>query len=321
VTLDDLVAEYRAVGIGARLLGEVTGIVRAVTRSYDPVVYGGSTSWEEALDDLVQEFGLDVLVGQGQLEYAMTMAVDREHFRRLLARQVRYLLARRRRRTVVDNLIDRARKLVESPPFRVLGERSQWCYTLIDKETTGGRVSEAAARTVASRLAEVPMIRAEPRVRAPAVYSEDSLQRILAEIAHAVPCAVAAGDLDRIFSLLLTSWLPRFLKEGEAAVATAAADGLDAEEQAIVDQTASVIVDGCSAEVLEVLRLKLNGVSDRLIGDRLGLSRPTVSKRKREAMRQLERVLSGLREPLRLAVVDRLGARLDRAGGSSRESR
>lgn len=315
MTLEALAEEYRSVGIGPTILAEVTRVVCAVTRSYDPVVYAGSASWDEALEDLVQEFGLEVLVGQGQLDYAMMMATDHKHFRRLLARQVRYLLARRRRRTIVDNLIDRAHTMAGSPPFRVLGHRSHWSYTLSGKEVGGGRVSEATARTVASRLAEVPMIRAEPTRRAPVVYSESSLRTILTVLAEAVPCAVAAGDLDRVFTLLLTSWLPSFLREGEAAVANAPAGGLDAEQLAIVDDAAASILTGCAREDLEVLRLKLDGVSDRLIGELLGLSRPTVSKRKRGAMRRLEEGLTGLDEPLRLAVIDRLGERLAGSSG------
>lgn len=318
VTLEELVDEYRRSGIGPLILGQVREIVRAVTRGYDPVIYGGASSWEEGLEDLVQEFGLEVLVGQGQLDYAILMATDHQHFRRLLARQVRYLLARRRRRTIVDNLIDRAHKMAGAPPFRLLGQRSQWSYTLVEKEIVPGRVSEAAARTVAARLAEVPTIRAEPTQRAPAVYSEGSLKAILAEVAAAAPCAVAAGDLDRVFTLLLTSWLPCFLKEAEATVANAAAEGFSAEELAIAEETTVAILTGCARQLLEVLRLKLGGLSDQDIGVALGISRPTVSKRKREAMARLEGCLAGLSQPLRLAVLDQLGARIGAAQGGRR---
>lgn len=305
--MEEILREYRSVGIGPVLLEEVNHIVRAVARSYDPAVYAGAARWEEAIEDLVQEFGLEVLVGQGQLAYAVTVAADHQHFRRLLARQVRYLLARRRRRTIIDNLIDRAHRLAGSPPFRVLGSRTGWSYTLADKLVRRGHVSDAAARTVASRLADVPTIRAEPTRRAPVVYSERSLRTILELFADAVPCAVSASDLDRVLSLLLTSWLPRFLKEGEAAVANAAAVGLDPEELVIVDDATASIRASCSAEELEVLQLKLAGISDRSIGERLGLSRPTVSKRKRAAMGRLDDALGGLEEDLRLAVLDRLG--------------
>lgn len=319
VTLDELVDEYRRVGIGPRILGQVREIVRAVARSYDPAIYGGSSSWDESLDDLVQEFGLEVLVGQGQLDYAMLMATDHQHFRRLLARQVRYLLARRRRRTIVDNLIDRAHRMADAPPFRLLGHRSQWCYTLLGKEVTPGRVSEAAARTVAARLAEVPTIRAAPTLRAPAVFSEASLRTILAEVAAAAPCPVAAGDLDRVFSLLLTSWLPSFLKEAEATIANAPAEGLSAEDLAIVEEATVAILSGCPSKDLQVLRLKLEGLSDEHIGGRLGLSRPTISKRKRQAMACLEERLAGLRPELRLAVLDQVEARLAALPGGRRD--
>ena len=311
MTLAELVDEYRQVGIGPRILGQVREVVRAVARGYDPTIYGASAGWDEGLDDLVQEFGLEVLVGQGQLDYAILMATDHQHFRRLLARQVRYLLARRRRRTIVDNLIDRAHRLAATPPFRLLGQRSQWSYTLVGKEVVAGRVSEAAARSVAARFAELPIIRAEPMLRAPAVYSEASLRTILAELAAAVPCAVGAGDLDRVLSLLLTSWLPCFLKEAEATVANAAAEGLSAEDLAIVDEATMAILSGCERGQLEVLRLKLAGHSDEHIAETLGLSRPTVSKRKRAAMGRLEQGLSGLDQPLRLAVLDQLGVRLE----------
>ena len=318
MTLAELVDEYRQVGIGPRILGQVREVVRAVARGYDPTIYGASAGWDEGLDDLVQEFGLEVLVGQGQLDYAILMATDHQHFRRLLARQVRYLLARRRRRTIVDNLIDRAHRLAATPPFRLLGQRSQWSYTLVGKEVVAGRVSEAAARSVAARFAELPIIRAEPMLRAPAVYSEASLRTILAELAAAVPCAVGAGDLDRVLSLLLTSWLPCFLKEAEATVANTAAEGLSAEDLAIVDEATMAILSGCERGHLEVLRLKLAGHSDEHIAETLGLSRPTVSKRKRAAMGRLEQGLSGLDQPLRLAVLDQLGMRLEAPAGGQR---
>ncbi len=318
MTLAELVDEYRQVGIGPRILLQVREVVRAVARGYDPTIYGASAGWDEGLDDLVQEFGLEVLVGQGQLDYAILMATDHQHFRRLLARQVRYLLARRRRRTIVDNLIDRAHRLAATPPFRLLGQRRQWSYTLVGKEVVAGRVSEAAARSVAARFAELPIIRAEPMLRAPAVYSEASLRTILAELAAAVPCAVGAGDLDRVLSLLLTSWLPCFLKEAEATVANAAAEGLSAEDLAIVEEATMAILSGCERGQLEVLRLKLAGHSDEHIAETLGLSRPTVSKRKRAAMGRLEQCLSGLDQPLRIAVLDQLGVRLEAPAGGQR---
>jgi len=314
LNLGVLVAEYRAEGIGPLILQEVREVVGAVVRGYDPMVYGQVASWDLGLDDLVQEFGLDVLVGQGQLDYAMLMASDRIHFRRLLARQVRYLLARRRRRTIIDNLLDRAHKRVASSPFRLVGGRSEWSYTLENKEITSGRVSEDGARSIACGLSDVPTNRCEPRLRAPVLYNEDSLKEILERIAKTTECAVAVSDLDRVFGLMLTSWVPSFLKDGEGAVGRAQADGLDAEELMIAHEVTDWILRRCGDGNRELLRLKLDGCSDREIGQRLGLSRPTVAKRKRQIMKDLEVSLTGLHDGLRRVVLDRLGVQLSVPG-------
>ncbi len=310
VNLGELVAEYQTEGIGPLILREVREVVGAVVRGYDPMVYGQVASWDLGLDDLVQEFGLDVLVGQGQLDYAMLVASDRVHFRRLLARQVRFLLARRRRRTIIDNLLDRAHRRVETAPFRLLGGRGEWSYTLADKEVVPGTVSEAGARSIACGLTDVPTNRCEPRLRAPVLYNEESLGEILKRIAASSQCAVAVSDLDRVFSLLLTSWVPSFLKDGEAAVGRAQAQGLDAEEQMIAHEVTDWILKTHGDGSRELLRLKLEGCSDREIGHSLGLSRPTVAKRKRRLMKDLEHSLTGLHDGLRRAILDRLGSEL-----------
>jgi hypothetical protein len=310
--LEALVREYESVGIGPVILQEVRDVIRSVVRGYDPVVYGQVASWELGLEDLAQEFGVDVLVTQGQLDYAITVAGDRLHFRRLIARQLRYLLARRRRRTIVDNLLDRAKKRVAKLPFRLVASRSEWSYTLADKDVAPGRVSQAERRTLAFDLSRLPIIRAQPSRRAPTVYSEDTLERILESVADSVPCAVRVADLDGILGLMLTPWVPTFIKDGERALARAEAGGLDAEQQAIARQVARQVIGGCPAGHQEVLRLKLGGASDREVAVELALSRPTASKRKREAMNVLERELGGLDSELRVAVMDALGTELAR---------
>ncbi len=310
MNLGELVTEYRTEGIGPLILQEVREVVGAVVRGYDPVVYGQVASWDLGLDDLVQEFGLDVLVGQGQLDYAMAVASDRIHFRRLLARQARFLLARRRRRTIIDNLLDRAHKRVASSPFRLVNGRGEWSYTLECKEIVSGRVSEDGARSIAYSLSDVPTNRCEPRLRAPVLYSEGSLSEILERIATSLDFAVAVSDLDTVFGLMLTSWVPTFLKDGEGAVGRAAANGLDAEELMIAHEVTDWIFGRCGDGNRELLRLKLDGCSDREIGQRLGLSRPTVAKRKRHLMEDLEVSLTGLHDGLRRAVLDGLGAKL-----------
>lgn len=317
VSLDDLDREYRTVGIGPVILEEVRDVIRGVVRGYDPVVYGQVASWELGLDDIVQEFGLDVLVGQGQLDYAMTVASDRLHFRRLMGRQVRYLLARRRRRTIIDNLLDRAKKRVTGTPFRLLAGRSEWSYTLEHKDVAPGRVSQDEARYLAYGMTGLPVVRSRLCQRAPTVYSEDTLDEILETVAGSVACAVRVSDLDRILGMMLTSWVPRFLKNSAGALARAEAAGLDSEQLAIVNQQVRRIFRSCPESHREVLGLKLEGLSDRQVAEELTLSRPTASKRKREAMREVERGLAGMDEELRLAVMNALAVELARNSARS----
>jgi hypothetical protein len=169
-------------------------------------------------------------------------------------------------------------------------------------------------REVAADLTKIPTSRCVPRLRAPVLYSERSLSEMLRKIAASVECAVTVSDLDRIFTLVLTSWVPSFLKDGEGAVAWAKAQGLDAEELMIAAEVTDEILAVCSDGSRELLRLKLDGRSDREIARRLGLSRPTVAKRKRALMLELGRSLDGLHDCLRHVVLDRLSAELSSAG-------
>jgi len=157
------------------------------------------------------------------------------------------------------------------------------------------------------------MMRCTPKERAPVVYSEESLRTVLETAAGSLDCAVRSSDLDRIFRLLLTVWVPSFVKRGEKAVSMAATEALDAEEQMVVKEVTRTILGSCEPTLREVLHLKLAGVSDREIGCRLGVSRPTVSKRKRQAQQLLESAMDGLGETLRLAVMDRLAVALLRS--------
>jgi hypothetical protein len=56
-----------------------------------------------------------------------------------------------------------------------------------------------------------------------------------------------------------------------------------------------------------VLHLKLEGISDTEAARRLGCSRPTVLKRKREVLFILGSALTELSDPMRAAAMDQLG--------------
>jgi DNA-binding NarL/FixJ family response regulator len=318
--LEDLVAEYRSVAIGPLILGEVRDVVRSLVRGYDPIVYGHVWRWQDGVEDLVQEFCLEVLIRQGQLDYALLVAADRQHFRRLLARQVRHLLARRRRRTIVDNLLDRARKIVSSPPFRLVAHRSRWSYTMGERPIEPGTASAEDLGRAVARLAALPVARASPSERAQAVYSTASLRALLETVAQELPYAVTVADLDRILTALLTSWLPRFLEEAEDGWARPGAPEATAEDRAIAGDIAGSIAARCTEVQWQVLGLKLRGVSDREVGRRLGLSRPTVAERKVEAVKLLAESVSDLSETVCALVVERLVEHVVDLGGGADET-
>jgi hypothetical protein len=290
--------------IGGLLLREVRQIVRSVVRGYDPLVYGKVWRWDEGIDDLVQDFCGEVLIEQGQLDYALVVAADLEHFRRLLARQLRHHLARRRQRTIVDNVLERCKSLVSAPPFRLVTRAPSWSYTLEGRDVESGRSSVATLRKVAAPLAGAATIRSNPTVRAPVVYSADVLTELLRSVANALPHAVTVADLDSIFSFLLTCWLPRFLEQGEGEACRPAVKDLSVEERTIVTEVAESILASCSRIAREVLRLKIVGASDREIGRQLGMSRPTVAKHKQRLFARLEHALTPLSETMRVAVID-----------------
>src|SRR5687767_130201 len=109
--------EFTELVVGPLILAEVQRAVDFAVRRYDPVIYADAQNWTQGRDDLVQDVVTTVLLHERQLDYLFETASDLDGFRALLYRQVRRLLARRRQRTVVDNLLDRIRDAVSAPPY------------------------------------------------------------------------------------------------------------------------------------------------------------------------------------------------------------
>jgi hypothetical protein len=253
-----------------------------------------------------------VLIEQGQLDYAMLVAADHQHFRRLLARQVRHHLAKRRRRSIVDNLLDRCKELVCSKPFRIKAQRRGWCYTLDGKPADSKSPRSADLKEIAGRLTRFPHAKSNPVIRAPMIYTTDTLADLLKTVAEASPHWVTMRDLHSVFSILLTSWLPSFLENTEGRSDRAEVRELDAEEESMATEATHWIVANSTADQLELLGLKLAGNPDSSIASRYRVSRPTVMRRKGEALRILRDALAGHPDRVREEVMNRLGARLVR---------
>src|SRR5436853_4069938 len=286
MTLAELRDEYRSVRIGPKILGEVRAVVQRVVRRYDSQVYGRAASWADAEEDIVQSVILYVLLREGQLDYLMSTAQELGEFEALLTFQVRRYLARQRRRTVIDNLLDRAKELLQVDPFATTGTASAARHGLLGVAVEGRDPTDEELLVAARSAALIPRVRFSGQDRAPVVYARDDLETLLRAVAVALPTSFSLHNLARVFELVLTDWVAGFLYDFEEVQASVSAS-LTPEEEMMAAEATKDILERCTSEHLLVLRRKLENVADQAIADELGISRPTVIARKGEALEQL----------------------------------
>lgn len=288
-TLDQLREEYRAERIGTAILDEVRRAVRGVVRRYDPSTYGGSASWDDAEEDVIQGVVVDLLLAEGQLDYMMATALTLDDFRNLLRFQVRRYLARNRRRTVVDNLLDRAKELLGKPPYEEVAPGRYGFPGGADPRPPTDAELQAAARAAAL----VPRVFPAKGDRAPVVYTGDALAALVEAVSRSLPAGFSLSELGKILEMVLTDWVASFLSEFEE-VHRLEDERLGPEEEAASRSAMEEILERCSPEQLMIIRRKLEGASDEDIARELGVSRPTVHARKQTAFDVLRDILGEL---------------------------
>ena len=203
MTWDDLRHEYRSEIIGELILVEVETAVHSVTRRFDSTEFAGVGTWRDAVDDVVQEAVTGLLLGDGQLDYMMSVCDGIDGFRRLMNVQVRRALTRNRSRTVIDNLVDRARIVLRQSPFTAMGVGTRAeRYALGDFKNR--RPTEGEIRGAALLAALVPRVGVGASERAPIVYADEHLRLLLKVVGEALPTWFELGDLDAILRSVLT---------------------------------------------------------------------------------------------------------------------
>lgn len=308
VSWHDIQREFAAEVIGPLILSEAHRAVSSASRRYDPIVYARAADWADAIDDTVQQLVADLLLGDGQIDYMMSVSRDLDGFRGLMALQVRRLLARARTRTVVDNLIDRARTLLRGPPFEQHPQgKRQETYSLPGAQPRSPSTDEVwrAAR----RSALVPRVGVGRSDRAPLVYSDHDLRALLLGAAADVGCRLALSDIDTILRLVLTDFLPSFL-ESDEGVSEVRTQNLTAEEDMVVAQAVDALWESLDEEQCKLVREKLAGVSDTEMAASRGISRPTLASHKQAVFAVLEAELKDLERTLQVSALDRLGLAL-----------
>jgi hypothetical protein len=316
MTLGELRDEYRATRIGPKILAEVSGVVRQVVRRYDPEVYAGSASWDDGEEDVVQSVVEDLLLREAQLDYLMATALRLEDFRNLLRFQVRRYMARTRRRSVIDNLLDRAKELLREPPFETDGSGESIRYRLSGSSVERREATDEEILVAARSAAHVPRIPFAAHDRAPIVYSREALTTVVQAVASGLTTWLSLRDLARVLELVLTDWVASFLYELEGDIRPSAI--LRPDEEMMAKQASDQILEQCSDQQLLLLRDKLENIADQDIAQALGLSRPTVIARKRELFEVMQAALADLPEHVQSSAMDRVALHLAASSGGRR---
>ena len=332
--LRDLTTEYAREGLGPLIQSRVQGLVKRRAGRYPAHVYARTGTWDdEALQDVVQDVFAELLDGHLAtiFDYVRTVAGFDVSVREL----TRDVLANRKQRTLIDNLIDKAREAITESPFATTGEGAAVRFSLPGLESRTDALSEEEIREAAQRVVVLPRIPMRTVERAPRVYRAETFSTLLQIVAQVARRPVGLTDLRRIFELALTDLAVSELQyigdartenedTGSAPIgdrlqssdtAPGMADAmLDTETAALASQVADAVIASFTEEQKAVVRLKFAGTADGDIATGLGMSRPTAAKRKEEAWKLFREHLEELDDDETTAVIDCLLTRLAEDG-------
>lgn len=303
---DDLKDEHQRERLGSLWLDEVTRAVRAVAPRYPAPVYARAPTWDEAgLEDLAQDVVVGQLLATGQIEYIVHAADGLDRARSLLRQQVRWTVARRRTRTVLDNLLDRCRAALRAGLLEeVPGRPGWWGSTGEPREARDEELAEAVRRV--ARLPRTPVRGGE---RAPVLYPTDVLAEAVREVHRTLPGGVNERDLDTIFGRVLTDHLPGALVLEDVEFVEADRS-LGPEEEVVMNALVEQVFEGLDQEERVLLGMKMLDEPDERVARTLGISRPTAAKRHRAVAARVRLQLLDTPPRLQDPVVMALGARL-----------
>lgn len=311
--IDAIRTEYRRIGIGPEMLHALRRLCRQAAGRYPPEVYASASRWDDdAVDDLVQELITTRLLDEkeNQLVYIMDVAATTQDFERLVIYQARRVLTGRVQRTVVDNLLHRCVKVLAGDEFERRGsEPERHRLTGSQAEIRDPTPAEIRSAAVAARA--VPRMSATPNEsRLPVLYTAERVRKLVLIVAHTLQCAFSERDLRRILELLLAEWLPPDLDP--SAETDWVSDGSDLDGEARLAVEAAVVEARAilSDEQRAIVHMTMLGTSDGQAAEALGISRPTLAKRKGEALSLLGGIVDDMDDASRRAYVCLLGEAL-----------
>lgn len=227
----DLCQEYEAETIGQLIWTLTVELAGRVAHRYRPLEFNRGAPWDDAtIEELAQQTAVDLLIGERQIDYIFTVADGAEDVRRLLTRNVKRALWRRRSATVVDRLMERVRRMASQRPFSLQSEAGQRWITLAERPGAPRALNDAEIRAAAAAAHGVPrLIERVDSERASMVYSPGALGELLHAVID-VTGGVFESDLARVLRIVLASWLPASLVSDEGVELAEAANVPDAAE-------------------------------------------------------------------------------------------
>lgn len=308
---DDLVAEHRAHRVGLLWLELVHSVTSRICRRYPGRVYGASsTAWsEDDIDDLVQEVVLHRLLVDGQIEYIVSSAASVNSARGIIGMHVKQALAGRVVPTQADRVAERLWKAFQRAGEEIpsAGEvtvrpvGTEWTVPI-------GPYPVGTAVNVLSHLPRLPN-RGEERLSP--VFTKGTLEEAVQLIWHEAPIPVSLRIVREICERALTALVPTLFQLDEAMSTRLQAAELSPEEDVVLRDTVETLLQSLDPQQREIVA-SIGVTSDAELARRLGVSRPTVIKRRQEIAARILEAVRHLDQPLQdLAVLqmqDALGA-------------
>lgn len=283
MTFDDLRAEFDQQGIGDLIYGLVMELSGSICRNYPEAVYNGGLAWDgHSIADLAQEVIVNRLIDEGQIDYIFTEARNVESVRRLITRQVKRELHRRRQVTPIDRLLKRIDSLAESgdiervpaaiPTYRAAGSSATWTAITPQQET------EAA-----NAAAGIPVLYSRLNTsRESQIYTTPALRQVLSAF-FSVATALTDQEIRKILEKLLTPWTPASLVPIDPLFATQE-DSMTDTSLPDIDEAANAWVARLSDEECWVYYYRSLDLSDSDASARIGKSRATVVNIKKRVL-------------------------------------
>ncbi|MYA26683.1 MAG: hypothetical protein F4091_05640 [Acidimicrobiales bacterium] len=291
MSYDELRRQCYRDGIGPLFWELLLAVCGRVARRYPPATFNNSEDWsEESLRDLAQEVTLQRLLAENQLEYVLDLATDEDSLARLLAFQVRRVLAHRRSTTVVDRLLRRIDEELEGDAFEVDQLGSDRFAQIRGIARDPRAMSDAEIRQAVALIRHIPRIPSNPSgVRESKVYSAEDLRLLLGQLFDEFG-GILVSDLRRILESALTAWLPTVLRESEDHYRSESTPEFELNRAAMPPLIDNVIAQLGAAHRV-ILLGKSQNISDGELARRMGRSRPWVADRKSEVLAMVERQL------------------------------